>query len=131
MLLAPAMRVIPMTTTLVDASAMTKPLPSEIDVFGITDAGRVRKTNADHFIVASFHRAMMLHASSLGGDDLPTLSRDSRGYLMLVADGVGGLKHAKDGSAPASIHASNFGTSSPATPVSRMFNPWNFTPSFV
>jgi serine/threonine protein phosphatase PrpC len=90
-----------MTITLVDASAMTKPLPSEIDVFGITHAGRVRKTNADHFIVASFHRAMLLHASSLGGDDLPTLSRDSRGYLMLVADGVGGLKHAKDGSAQA------------------------------
>jgi len=90
-----------MTTTMLDTAAIAKPLPSEIDVFGMTHTGRVRKTNADHFLVASFHRAMLLHASSLGGADLPTLSRDSRGFLMLVADGVGGLKHAKDGSAQA------------------------------
>ena len=34
-----------------------KPLLRQIDVFGCTHRGLVRATNADHFLVASFHRA--------------------------------------------------------------------------
>jgi PPM family protein phosphatase len=90
-----------MTTRTAGTTSMVKPLPSEIDVFGLTHPGLVRQANADHFLVANFQRAMRVHASSLGGGELPTLSTDSRGYIMLVADGVGGLKHAKDGSAHA------------------------------
>ncbi len=90
-----------MTTIAVESSTLRKPLPSEIDVFGLTHAGHVRKTNADHFLVASFHRAIKVHASSLDGGALPPLSTDSRGYIFLVADGVGGLLHARDGSAHA------------------------------
>ena len=78
-----------------------KPLPTELDVFGLTHVGRVRQTNADHFMVASFYRAMRVHASSLEVPGDPVLSRDSRGYLLLVADGVGALVNAPDGSAKA------------------------------
>ena len=90
-----------MTTTAVETTSLRKPLPSEVDVFGLTHAGRVRPKNADHFLVASFHRAIKVHASSLDGGALPPLSTDSRGYIFLVADGVGGLAHAQDGSAQA------------------------------
>lgn len=81
------------------AGSNVKPLMSEVDVFGITHQGLVRKTNADHFLVASFHRAIRVHASSIPADAFPTFSPDSRGFLFLVADGVGSLSHAKEGSA--------------------------------
>jgi serine/threonine protein phosphatase PrpC len=80
-------------------SVGVKPLPTEVDAFGITHQGLVRKTNADHFIVASFHRAIRIHASSMPAEAFPTFSPDSRGWLLLVADGVGSLSHAKEGSA--------------------------------
>lgn len=83
------------------ATSSLKPLPTELDVHGITHVGRVRQTNADHFMVASFYRAMRVHASSLPSPAEPVLSRDSRGFLLLVADGVGALVNAPDGSAKA------------------------------
>jgi protein phosphatase len=81
--------------------AMTKPLPSEIDVYGVTHPGRVRPTNADHFLVASFYRAMKLHGSSIDAAAFQPLSTYSRGFLFLVADGVGAFSHAAEGSAHA------------------------------
>lgn len=79
--------------------AGVKPLPNEVDAFGITHPGLVRSTNADHFLVASFHRAIRIHASSMPTETFPAFSPDSRGWLFLVADGVGSLSHAKEGSA--------------------------------
>ena len=76
-----------------------KPLLKELDVFGLTHPGKVRATNADHFLVASFHRAIQVHATSLPEGSLPLYSPDSRGFVMLVADGVGSMSHAKEGSA--------------------------------
>jgi protein phosphatase len=81
--------------------ALNKPLPSEIDVFGLTHIGKVRSSNADHFLVASFHRAMRIHASSIRAEAFTPLSTYSRGYLFLVADGVGAFAQAADGSAHA------------------------------
>ena len=77
--------------------ASERPLASEVDVFGVTHPGHVRRSNADHFLVASFHRQMRVHVSSLAVEFPPTAAY-SRGYLMLVADGVGSLAHAADGS---------------------------------
>src|SRR5690242_18031142 len=78
-------------------TSQPKPLISELDVCGLTHPGHVRKKNADHFLVASFHRAMNILASSLL-TELPPMSTDSRGFVMLVADGVGGSPHASEGS---------------------------------
>jgi len=89
-----------MATTPADpVGAGPKPLLHEVDVFGMTHPGRVRSTNADHFLLASFHRAIRVHGSSMPADAFPTFSPDSRGFLFLVADGVGSLSHAKEGSA--------------------------------
>lgn len=81
--------------------ARAKPLPSEVDAFGITHPGRVRATNADHYLIASFYRAMKVHSSSLEPESFPPLSTYTRGFLFLVADGVGALSQAAEGSAQA------------------------------
>jgi protein phosphatase len=72
---------------------------SEIDVFGITHPGRVRSTNNDHFLIASFHRTLKIHHTSVQHGSLGDLETASRGFLMLVGDGVGGLASAGEGSA--------------------------------
>ena len=89
-----------MATTTVDAVGFEKPLPSEIDVFGLTHPGHVRPRNADHFLVASFHRTLRVHATSLG-DALGPQETQNRGFLLLVADGVGGSADAGEGAARA------------------------------
>jgi PPM family protein phosphatase len=93
------------TPTSVQAAATIPPKPSlsDVDAFGLTHPGKVRKKNADHFLVGSFHRAMRVHVSSVA-ETFPPLSEDSRGYVMLVADGVGALAQASEGSEEA-IHS--------------------------
>jgi protein phosphatase len=66
------------------------PRPEQVDVFGLTHPGRVRKENQDQFLIASLHKVMMVHHSSLSPDHLGRLTSDSRCYVFMVADGVGG-----------------------------------------
>ena len=84
----------------IDEGSLLVPRPpmSEIDVFGLTDRGRVRPTNNDHFLIASFHRTLRVHYTSIP-DGIGDVETASRGFLFLVADGVGGLTSAGDGSA--------------------------------
>lgn len=77
-----------------------RPSMAEVDVCGLTHTGLVRATNADHFLVASFHRTMRVHATSLG-EGLGPQETQNRGFLMLVADGVGGAAEAGEGAARA------------------------------
>jgi len=51
--------------------------------------GLVRKTNQDHFLVASLHKSMQLHQTTLPHGGLGSLVSGARGYVFLVADGVG------------------------------------------
>ncbi len=71
-------------------STEPRPAPTEIDVFGLTDSGRVRRENQDHFLIASLHKLLRVHQSSIPPDDLTPLVTESRGFVFLVADGVGG-----------------------------------------
>ena len=84
--------------TTAEISAEPRPLMHEIDTFGLTDRGKVRSTNNDHFLIASFHRNLRVHFTSLPGG-IGHQETESRGFLFLVADGVGGLATAGDGSA--------------------------------
>jgi PPM family protein phosphatase len=90
-----------MASGVTDSRGLQKPVPAEIDVCGLTHRGRVRSENADHFLIASFHRAMQVHNSSIPDTAFSALSADSRGYVFLVADGVGAFAQAADGSARA------------------------------
>jgi serine/threonine protein phosphatase PrpC len=59
-------------------------------VFGLSDRGRVRSENQDQFLIASLHKLLRVHQSSLPPEDITTLVSESRGFILLVADGVGG-----------------------------------------
>ena len=56
---------------------------------GRTDPGKVRGRNEDHFLVARLVKAMQVSASSLPSDGRSILSEEE-GYLVVVADGMGG-----------------------------------------
>jgi serine/threonine protein phosphatase PrpC len=89
-----------MAITTLQSVTPDRPLMSEIDVCGLTHPGLVRKTNADHFLVATLHRTLRVHASSLG-EAIGPQETQQRGLLLLVADGVGGGAGADEGAARA------------------------------
>ena len=60
-----------------------------IDVAGLSDKGRVRDENQDHFLVVRAGRYAETIATSLPSGLIPERSED-RGLLMMVADGMGG-----------------------------------------
>ncbi|MGH7539236.1 MAG: PP2C family protein-serine/threonine phosphatase [Gemmatimonadales bacterium] len=67
-----------------------RPVSADVDLFGLTDRGQVRKENQDQFLIATLHKLLRVHLSSLPADDITPLISESRGWLFLVADGVGG-----------------------------------------
>ena len=56
---------------------------------GLTDTGKVRGNNEDHFLVARLSKSMQVCKTSLPGEGKTQLSEEE-GYLMVVADGMGG-----------------------------------------
>ncbi len=61
-----------------------------IDSFGITDTGKVRKTNQDNFLIVDIRKSVEVTHSSLAADAIANRFGQSGGYLFVVADGVGG-----------------------------------------
>lgn len=61
-----------------------------MDVFGITDRGRVREKNEDQFLIADVNKAMEVHQTSLDIDPDSPIHGTSQGKLFVVADGIGG-----------------------------------------
>jgi len=73
-----------------------RPTDEELDLFGITDAGKVRPDNQDHFLLATIHPQIVVHGTSLPDmDNLPLLGTRF-GTVLLVADGVGGAASGSD-----------------------------------
>src|SRR5205807_2713716 len=88
------------TQTVVTSMEQRPFVTSDIDVFGLTHQGRVRKTNADHFLIGTFHRSLRVRYTSIG-EGIGPAETESRGLIALVADGVGNLGTAAEGSAKA------------------------------
>ena len=61
-----------------------------IDVFGLTDSGRVRTSNEDHFVIATLRKSVELRFTSLTEGRARGSLREASALLMVVADGVGG-----------------------------------------
>jgi protein phosphatase len=66
----------------------TSSLAFRVRAFGLTDKGRVRPSNEDHFLVADLSRTLRIQQTSL--PQAATFQGRSRGHVLLVADGMGG-----------------------------------------
>jgi protein phosphatase len=67
-----------------------KPRDEEIDVYGVSDCGKVRSNNEDHFLLASVHRRVNIVDTNLSERDRLPLGDQRLAYMAMVADGVGG-----------------------------------------
>ena len=67
-----------------------KPRDSELDVYGVTHVGKVRRDNQDHFLIASLHKHLAVHQTSIPEGSLSAGDTDRLAFLAMVADGVGG-----------------------------------------
>lgn len=63
---------------------------AQMDVFGLTDKGRQRPSNQDHFLVADLNKSMRVQGTSLHLDDQTRIYGGSQSKLLVVADGMGG-----------------------------------------
>jgi protein phosphatase len=73
----------------IEIPTAAKPSDAEIDVFGVTHPGLVRKDNQDHFLLSSLHKQMVIHGTSLP-DPAQLPQRSERlAFFGMVADGVG------------------------------------------
>ena len=67
-----------------------RPRDDELDLFGLTHRGLVRPENQDHFLLATVHRQVLIHGTSLPAAEALPLRGERLATLLLVADGVGG-----------------------------------------
>lgn len=93
-------------------TAPRKPRDDELDVWGLTHPGKVRKDNQDHFLLASLHRQLRVHRTSIPGPHNLEEGDERIAFLAMVADGVGGRSHGEEASRIALEEATQYVTSS-------------------
>ncbi len=89
-----------------------KPRDDELDVYGISDRGKVRTNNEDHFLLASVHRRVNVLSTNLTEPERLPLDEQRLAYIAMVADGVGGAAAGERASAIALETATRYVVSS-------------------
>ena len=67
-----------------------RPRDDEIDVYGLTHPGKVRRSNQDHFLIGSLKKHMQVLLTSLPSVSVGPKDAERLAFLAMVADGVGG-----------------------------------------
>ena len=67
-----------------------KPDDDELDLFGMTHIGKVRKQNQDHFLICTVHQQLLIHGTSFPDPSKLKVRGQRFATFLLVADGVGG-----------------------------------------
>ncbi len=80
---------------------IAKPRDDQIDVYGLTHQGLVRRENQDHFLLASIHKRVNVVQTSLSAQQRLPLADERLAFLAMVADGVGGGEGGERASATA------------------------------
>ena len=89
-----------------------KPRDDEIDVYGLSDRGKVRAKNEDHFLLASVHRRVNVIDTNLSELARLPLGEQRVAFMAMVADGVGGETGGEEASALALETATKYVVSS-------------------
>lgn len=76
--------------TLSHVSTARRPRDDEIDSYGLTHAGKMRRDNQDHFLIGRLRGRLEIRVSSLPDADRLPIEEERIGSFMMVADGVGG-----------------------------------------
>lgn len=71
------------------AAAARKPRDADIDVYGLTHPGKVRKENQDHFLIGALSKQMRIDRTSLPQNAALVAESERVASLGMVADGVG------------------------------------------
>ena len=75
-----------------------RPMDDEIDVWGLTHTGKVRKNNEDHFLLCALQKQIKVYNTSLP-DTQNLVGTDERvAFISVVADGVGGAAAGEEAS---------------------------------
>ncbi|MES2125489.1 MAG: protein phosphatase 2C domain-containing protein [Gemmatimonadota bacterium] len=85
-------------TASIPDTGSVRPRDLELDLFGLTHPGLVRKNNQDHFLLCTVHPQVLVHNTSLPAPDALPLRGERLATIMLVADGVGGSAAGSDAS---------------------------------
>src|ERR1041385_8209841 len=67
-----------------------KPRDEDLDFFGLTHQGKVRKDNQDHFLISTLHKTIRVLSTSLPNPELLELPSQRLASFSMVADGAGG-----------------------------------------
>ena len=67
-----------------------RPREDEIDAYGVTHPGKVRKDNQDHYLLCSLRRELVVRGSSIPAADDVLGESERLASMVMVADGVGG-----------------------------------------
>src|SRR5262249_32790700 len=75
-----------------------KPRDDELDLFGLTHAGKVRPENQDHFLLCTVHPQAVIHATSLPDPEKLSARGQRLATGMLGGDGGGGSAAGREAS---------------------------------
>ena len=72
------------------AAPPRNPRDDELDVYGLSHVGKVRKQNQDHFLLASIQKRLHVLQTNLSEQQRLPLADRRMAFIAMVADGVGG-----------------------------------------